>query len=880
MTKPPEYHFAECRLNAATRDLWWRGERQRIEPRVLDFLVYLIEQRDRVVRKDELIQHVWDGEILTDSVLARAASKARKAIGDVADDPALVRTVHSVGYRFIGEVKTVESAREAPSAGALAAIADQSTPPRPSVDLRPLDPTSAPSVVDLASAVHSPNAAPPAAPGALRYFALNEEVAAWTTALPTLRGTERLATLLKLAWHLRQRDTTRALALADEADALLRGQASDADALCVRARLTLVRGEAKWLSGQLHVAMDLAQQAAATFEACADLAGVCDAALLQAAIADDRDDPVTGDSSVRAALEKTKTLADDERQPLLQLQLALADARYDWATAETTWSPPLEHWLATCGPGVRAACHYAHANLAAGRGDRAARLQHALAARDLYAAVGQRRDVVRETGNVGACFTNLFDNEAALEWMTTALTEARATGWPLSLAACLAQAAATIGIMLKRPAEAVGLLDEARQLLAAFPSHRVALVALRYNGDIQQALGQHELALATFERAIAVARARRLVRPEADALMGRARALCSLQRPTEAREAALEGLALAEESHNDYYQYLVLETLASIHRDHPELPCEAVTEPSVVLHYLVRALSKQGTDNARTVPASLLAALATEYARLGDHANAYAYQVRSHAAYAEAQSAKISSRAIAMKICYDAERARADSEHHRALAAAHAQRAEALAQTNATLARIGAIGQEITRHLEARAIFETLERHLHGLIDASSLAVFVLDSGGTMLELAFGMASGMPLPATCVALNDPTTNVARCARECREIHVDLKGDAVTGIPGTLPSQSALFVPLSTGTCVLGVLTVQSPRGCAYGEREQLVLRSLSAYGAVALANAAAYHRLESARDVLALTHAELLDRDRELQRATRWIASASGERQA
>ena len=130
MTKPPEYHFAECRLNAATRDLWWRGERQRIEPRVLDFLVYLIEQRDRVVRKDELIQHVWDGEILTDSVLARAASKARKAIGDVADDPALVRTVHSVGYRFIGEVKTVESAREAPSAGALAAIADQSTPPR------------------------------------------------------------------------------------------------------------------------------------------------------------------------------------------------------------------------------------------------------------------------------------------------------------------------------------------------------------------------------------------------------------------------------------------------------------------------------------------------------------------------------------------------------------------------------------------------------------------------------------------------------------------------------------------------------------------------------------------------------------------------------
>src|SRR5512140_2929559 len=107
MNRPVEYHFAECRLSAATRELWLRGELQQIAPRVLDLLVYLIERRDRVVRKDELIAHVWDGETLSDGVLAQAVRRARKAIGDVADDPVLIKTAHRVGYRFIGELEVI-----------------------------------------------------------------------------------------------------------------------------------------------------------------------------------------------------------------------------------------------------------------------------------------------------------------------------------------------------------------------------------------------------------------------------------------------------------------------------------------------------------------------------------------------------------------------------------------------------------------------------------------------------------------------------------------------------------------------------------------------------------------------------------------------------
>jgi len=862
MMKPVEYCFADCRLNTATRDLWLRGEPQRIEPRVLDFLVCLIERRDRVVSKAELIAQVWDGETLSDGVLARAASRARKAIGDTADGPSLIKTTHRVGYRFIGDIRIVNvplAPRDEPNTSEPVA----STAPAPTRK------SAAPSsVVQAASTPLSGiNSARPAAPAPIGFFALNEEVAAWMAALPALRGTERLGMLLRLAWHLRQRDTQRALVLADEADALL-GAASDIDAMRARARLMLARGEAKWLFGQLHLAMDMAQQAASVFDSCADPVGECDAALLQAAIAADRDDPASLDASVHAVLAKAKALGDKERYPLLQLQLALAEAQQHAANAETKWALHIEHWLEACGPGVRAVCHYVQATWAGGRGDRTQRLRFAVAARDLYAKTGQLRDVARETGNAGAMFANLFDNEAALQWLTEALTATRATGWPLSLGASLAQAAAVI-IMLKRPAEAVGLLDEAQRLLAAFPGSRVAMMAQRYRGDVQLALGQHVHALAAFEQSALQARARRLVTYEMDALIGRATALSSLGRSVEARDTALAALNFAEAHNNDYYQYLLLQTLATIHRDHPDLPIEAVAEPSLVLHYLLRALAKQSTDNPLTVPAALLESLATEYARLGDHAKAYAYQVRSQASYAEAQSTEIKSRAIAMKVRHDTEQARADSEHHQALAAAHAERAEALAQTNATLARMGTIGQEITRHLEAGAIFEALERHVHSLLDASSLAVFLLDSSGTTLELAFGMEAGVPLPTARVALDDPLTNVARCARECREIYIEQMGNSAVGIPGTLPSQSALFAPLSTGTRLLGVLTVQSPHAAAYGEREQLVLRSLSAYSAVALDNATVYHRLESARDALALTHAELLDKNRELQRTRR-----------
>ncbi len=868
MTKSFEYHFADCRLNVATRELWLHRCRQQVEPRVLDFLICLIERRGRVVRKDELIAQVWGGEILTDSVLGRAASKARRAIGDLADAPFLVRTVHGIGYQFIGEVEAIETSRK-PRAAAGKDVPETGPAAKPG-SLAPgsLAPGPLPGRPEAAGAgVRGALAVWPRDVKALEFFALDEEVAAWMAALPAARGGARLDTLIALAWHLRQRDTPRALALAEEASLLLLAGPRDTAAMRASARLMLVRGEARWLAGQLHMASDLAEQATEAFAACADVAGACDAALLRAAIAADREDSESLEACVQAVLERPGVAGDKERHALLQLQLALAQALRRPGEAFARWSAAIDGWRAACGPGVRAVCHYVQANWAFAGGDRGHRLRHAMAARQLYAAVGQRRDVVRETGNLGALFANLFDNESALQHLTVALTEARAAGWPLTLAACLAQSAAVIGTLMGRPADAIPLLDEASGLLVAFPGHRVSLMTLRYRGDLQLALGQHATALPAFEQSAAQARRRDLIAFEIDALIGEAKALSGLGQAPRARESALQALRLAEASDNDYCRFLVFETLASLWRDHPALPHDPVPEASVVLHYLLLALEKQGSDNPATPPPALLEALAAEYARLGDYANAYAYEVRGRAARAQAQSAEADGRAIAMKIRHDTEQAQADSEHHRALAAAHAERAEALAQTNGILARLGTIGQEITRHLDAPAIFDALERHVHGLLDASSLAVFLLDADGRALELAFGAEAGGPLPDYRVALDDACANAARCARERREIHVRWPDDAGRVVPGTQPTRSALFAPLSIGDRLLGVLTVQSSRADAYGEREHLILRTLSAYSAVALGNAAVYRQLESARDALALTHAELIEREGQLRRA-------------
>lgn len=105
---PLVYRFRACEVRAGTRDILADGVAQHIEPRAFDALVYLIERRDRIVTKHELLRSVWGRVEVSDSVVARSIMKVRAAIGDHDGSAPLIRTAHRVGYRFVGEVEAVQ----------------------------------------------------------------------------------------------------------------------------------------------------------------------------------------------------------------------------------------------------------------------------------------------------------------------------------------------------------------------------------------------------------------------------------------------------------------------------------------------------------------------------------------------------------------------------------------------------------------------------------------------------------------------------------------------------------------------------------------------------------------------------------------------------
>lgn len=94
--------FSRFELDEERFELRLDGAPARIEPRVLDVILYLARHRDRIVSKDELIDNVWRQSV-SESALTRAITAARKILesGDAAD---AIRTIHGRGYRFVAPV--------------------------------------------------------------------------------------------------------------------------------------------------------------------------------------------------------------------------------------------------------------------------------------------------------------------------------------------------------------------------------------------------------------------------------------------------------------------------------------------------------------------------------------------------------------------------------------------------------------------------------------------------------------------------------------------------------------------------------------------------------------------------------------------------------
>ncbi|MFL6214491.1 MAG: transcriptional regulator [Blastocatellia bacterium] len=103
----PIYRFDGLELNTALGCLQ-RGDSERaLRPKSYHLLLYLIENRQRLVTKEELIAHIWGSAAVTDDALVQVIVELRRALGDDSRRPRYIKTIPKAGYRFIGAVEAV-----------------------------------------------------------------------------------------------------------------------------------------------------------------------------------------------------------------------------------------------------------------------------------------------------------------------------------------------------------------------------------------------------------------------------------------------------------------------------------------------------------------------------------------------------------------------------------------------------------------------------------------------------------------------------------------------------------------------------------------------------------------------------------------------------
>lgn len=137
MTGGTPFLFEGYALDVACRELRRGSELISLEPQVFDLLVYVIRNRDRVVTKNDLIEAVWNGRIVSDSTLTTRINAMRRVLGDSGEEQRLIRTVARKGIRFVGVVKEGEPAIPAAPSEHASDLPVLALPDKPSIAVLP-----------------------------------------------------------------------------------------------------------------------------------------------------------------------------------------------------------------------------------------------------------------------------------------------------------------------------------------------------------------------------------------------------------------------------------------------------------------------------------------------------------------------------------------------------------------------------------------------------------------------------------------------------------------------------------------------------------------------------------------------------------------------
>jgi TolB-like protein/Tfp pilus assembly protein PilF len=136
------YRFGPFELDTAKVELRSGGKVCSIEPQVFALLALLVDNRERLVSKDEIIEKVWDGRVVSEAAVASRIKSARKVLGDDGKSQQFIKTIHRQGFRFVADAK-VSRARVADQGGGKPAIQPADQTSRPSIAVLPFRPIGA-----------------------------------------------------------------------------------------------------------------------------------------------------------------------------------------------------------------------------------------------------------------------------------------------------------------------------------------------------------------------------------------------------------------------------------------------------------------------------------------------------------------------------------------------------------------------------------------------------------------------------------------------------------------------------------------------------------------------------------------------------------------
>src|SRR3546814_3312367 len=114
--------FDDCVLDLDRRELLRASTVVATAPQVFDILVYLAKKRERVVSRDDLIDAIWNGRIVSESTLASHFNAVRKAVGDDGQQQRVIRTIARKGFPFVADVNEASPLSDAGLSGTESAI--------------------------------------------------------------------------------------------------------------------------------------------------------------------------------------------------------------------------------------------------------------------------------------------------------------------------------------------------------------------------------------------------------------------------------------------------------------------------------------------------------------------------------------------------------------------------------------------------------------------------------------------------------------------------------------------------------------------------------------------------------------------------------------